>query len=106
MSLTEQIHPRRVCIRDLPFVMKESELRTLFSNAGKVVKCTVSIQPNTDISKGFGFVEFEQESEATKAIAMFNGQEIGGRQLIVTPASMHRPKPHIGRAPYGPPTEI
>jgi len=40
----------------------------------------------TNRSKGFGFVEMENDDEAEAAIAMYNDQELDGRKVIVNVA--------------------
>ena len=44
----------------------------------------------TGRSKGFGFVEMENNDQANAAIEALNGQEVGGRKLVVNEA---RPRP-------------
>jgi len=44
-------------------------------------------------SKGFGFVEFETEDEASKAIEMFNGKDFEGRRITVSEARPMESRP-------------
>lgn len=69
--------------------MTTDQLRENFSQAGNVVDAVVITDNRLGRSKGFGFVEFEKEEEAQKAIQMFNGKDFGGRNIVVNEA---RPK--------------
>jgi RNA recognition motif-containing protein len=40
----------------------------------------------TGRSRGFGFVEFDNDAEADSALAMFNGKDFNGRALVVNEA--------------------
>ena len=77
---------KRLFIAGLPFSSNEEDLKTLFSGAGVVTMVQIITDKMTQRSKGFGFVEFETEEEATKAIAMFHETDFGGRKLIVAEA--------------------
>lgn len=77
---------KRLFIAGLPFSSNEEDIKTLFLQAGVVTMVQIITDKMTQRSKGFGFVEFETEEEATKAIQMFNETDFGGRKLIVAEA--------------------
>jgi len=64
-------------------------LADLFSQVGEVVSATIVTDRDTGRSRGFAFVEMEQDA-AEKAIEQFNGYEIDGRKINVNEA---RPRP-------------
>jgi RNA recognition motif-containing protein len=67
----------------------EDSLSEAFSKAGKVASVAIITHRDTGNSKGFGFVEMESDDDANKAIEMYNGQVLDGRELTVNEA---RPK--------------
>ena len=82
----------RLFIGNLPFRATEDQLTDLFSQAGDVLSVTIVTDRETGRSRGFGFVEMDDDV-ATKAIDMFNGYELDGRALNVNQA---RPRPERG----------
>jgi RNA recognition motif-containing protein len=69
----------------------EDQLRELFEEVGQVTSCTIIRDSITRKSKGFGFIEMPDASEARAAINGLNGKELFGRKLDVNEAR-HRPK--------------
>jgi len=63
--------------------MNEAELREVFEEYGEVTSAKIIFDKYSGKSKGFGFVEMPNESEAKKAIEELNGAEVGGRNIIV-----------------------
>lgn len=82
---------KKLYVGNLLFEVNENDLKDLFSQAGKVVSSTV-IRFHDGKSKGFGFVEMENEEEAKKAIEVLNGQDFKGRKLVVAEARPLRPR--------------
>ena len=76
----------KLYIGNLSYKTNDGELQQLFSQAGTVASAHVIMDKMTGRSRGFGFVEMETEDGASKAIEMFNGQEIEGRKLVVNEA--------------------
>jgi len=70
--------------------MTVPDLEKMFSEFGKVVSAVIITDRNSGRSKGFGFVEMENEEAAKKAMEALNGKEIEGRAMVVNEA---RPKP-------------
>ncbi|MFZ3301568.1 MAG: RNA-binding protein [Microgenomates group bacterium] len=77
---------KRLFIAGLPFSSTDNDIKTHFSAAGVVTLVQIITDKFTNRSKGFGFVEFENEEQAEKAISMFNETDFGGRKLIVAEA--------------------
>ena len=77
-------------IGNMNFRTTETELRSLFEQFGEIRRLQIVTVRETGRARGFGFVEMENDEDATKAIAELNGKEFGGRALVVAPA---RPKP-------------
>jgi len=71
--------------------MTDDDLSNLFSQYGTVSSAKILKEKNTGRSKGFGFVEMEDEEAAKTAIATLNESEVQGRKLIVN-ESQPRPE--------------
>lgn len=71
-------------VGNLPFKIKEEELRQVFEQFGEVSSARIMTDRQTGRSRGFGFVEMPNSDEAQAAI---NGvKEIQGREAIVNEA--------------------
>ncbi len=77
---------KKLYVGGLPYSTTDNELRDGFSRAGEVSSAVVIMDRMTGRSKGFGFVEFNSDADADKAIEMFNGQDFGGRSITVNEA--------------------
>jgi len=71
----------KVFVGNLSFKTREPQLASEFSAVAKVV--TANIITRGPRSLGYGFVEFETEAEATKAVAAMNKKQIDGREINV-----------------------
>lgn len=87
----------KLYIGNLAYSTTEDDLRTLFAQAGAVASVALIKDRDSGQSKGFAFVEMSNQAEAEKAISMFNGYQMGDRELRV---SIARPREEQGR-PYG-----
>jgi RNA recognition motif-containing protein len=76
----------KLYVGNLPYNVREDELRALFSPFGTPSTATVIVDHQKDRSRGFGFVEFDDPSLGRAAIAAVNGSEVGGRKLVVNEA--------------------
>ena len=74
----------------LPFSTTEDELKAMFSEYGTVSGVKIPLDRETNRSRGFGFVEFEDEGEGKAAEAALNGKEIDGRNIQVNQARERR----------------
>ncbi len=84
---------KRLYVGGLPYSTTSDGLKAVFAKAGAVTSATVIIDKMSGRSKGFGFVEMENDSEATAAIDMFNGNEIEGRKVTVNEARPMEERP-------------
>lgn len=82
----------KVYVGNLVYDVADSDLAEIFAPHGSVKSAQVIMDRDTGRSKGFGFVEFSAEAEATAAIAAVNGREFKGRNLTVSEA-----KPRVDR---------
>lgn len=82
---------KKLYVGNLPYSVGDNELKDIFSKAGEVASAVVIMDnmSRPPRSKGFGFVEFANDSEADAAIDMYNNKEVSGRTLVVNEA---RPK--------------
>ena len=76
----------KLYVGNLPYSLKESDLLDTFKQYGNVISAKVVLDKETGRSKGFGFVEMENENDANNAIKALNGTEIKGRKLVVATA--------------------
>jgi RNA recognition motif-containing protein len=78
----------RVFVGGIPYSASEDDLKAFFSAEGKftVLSVFLPVEKDTGRKRGFGFVEFSTEAERDEAVTMFNGADMGGRKLSVSPA--------------------
>lgn len=84
---------KKLYVGSLSYETTEDSLKELFSKAGKVSSVSVIMDKFSGKSKGFGFVEMSSEEEAKKAIEMFNGKELDGRNIVVDEAKPMKERP-------------
>ncbi len=77
---------KKLYVGGLSYDTSEATLKDTFAQAGTVESATIIIDKMTNRSKGFGFVEMSSDEEAQKAIEMFNGKDIDGRNVTVNEA--------------------
>lgn len=77
---------KKLYVGSLSYNTTDDSLKNHFSAAGAVTSATIIMDRMSGRSKGFGFVEFENDEDAVKAIEMFNGKELDGRSLMVNEA--------------------
>lgn len=87
---------KKLYVGNLPYTLKDADLNQLFTQAGAVESAVIINDKATGRSKGFGFVEMSADEEATKAIEMFDGQELEGRKLTVNEARPMQPREDRG----------
>lgn len=88
----------KLFIGSLAWGTDDNSLEEAFAPFGKVISATVVKDRDTGRSKGFGFVEFENDEEGKAAEAGMNGKELDGREIIVNEA---RPKEDRPRRDFG-----
>jgi len=77
---------KRLFVGNLPWKFDDQGLGDLFAQFGTVVSAKVITDRYSGRSKGFGFVEFENEDDAKKAVDGLNEKEIEGRAIVVNVA--------------------
>ena len=96
---------KKLYVGNLPYSVNDEELQRFFEQTGSVSSASVIQDRYSGRSKGFGFVEMPNDSEASKAIETLNGHDFGGRKLVVNearPMEERRPRTNSGdRGGYG-----
>jgi len=85
-----------IYVGNMHFGLTNDDVFNLFTQFGPVVSAKIIFDKETGRSKGFGFVEMENEHEGKAAIASLNESEVMGRKLIVNEA-----KPQESRTSFG-----
>ncbi|CAM8621737.1 glycine-rich RNA-binding protein 4 [Comamonadaceae bacterium] len=83
----------KLYVGNLPYSFRDEDLQQAFSQHGSVSSAKVMMERDTGRSKGFGFVEMGSDAEAQTAINAMNGQQFGGRGLVVNEARPMEPRP-------------
>lgn len=76
----------KLFVGNISFKLSEDDLRSLFSQSGKVLSVAIPTDRDTGRKRGFAFVEMENQDEAQAAIENLNGRTIDGRELVVNPS--------------------
>ncbi len=77
---------KKLFVGSLPWAMNDEALKEAFASHGNVISANIVTDRHTGRSRGFGFVEFENDSEAAAAIEALDGSEIDGRKIVVNEA--------------------
>lgn len=81
-----------IFIAGLSFATTDAELSDLFQEYGEISSAKVITDRQTGRSKGYGFVEMEDDEAANKAIAALNETEFAGRKIAVSEAKPREPR--------------
>lgn len=76
----------KLFVGSLPWSVDDETLRETFEQHGSVVSAKVIKDRETGRSRGFGFVEMEDPSDAKNAIKVLNESEFKGRNIVVNEA--------------------
>jgi RNA recognition motif-containing protein len=87
---------KKLYVGNLSYEVDSSALQEMFTPHGTVESAEIITDRDTGRSKGFGFVQMSQDSEAAAAIAALNGQQHGGRALTVNEAKPREARPRSG----------
>ena len=82
-----------IYVGNLSWQMTDEDLRTLFEQYGSVTSAKIVKDKVSGRSKGFGFVEMPDDTEAQNALSSLYDSEVLGRKIIVNEA---QPKPQNG----------
>jgi cold-inducible RNA-binding protein len=91
-GLKEVFMGSKIYVGNLPFSATSEQLNEMFSKFGTVDSAKIVMDRDTGRSKGFGFVEMSSGDEAAAAIEKLNGQDMGGRSLVVNEARPMEPR--------------
>lgn len=83
----------KLYVGNLPYSMTSQTLGDMFASYGTVVSATIIADRMSGRSKGFGFVELEDDAMAQNAINDLNGKEIEGRNMVVSVARPMEERP-------------
>jgi len=83
---------KKLYVGNMNYSTTEDQLEDLFAQFGTVISANIIVDRMTDRSKGFGFVEMEDESAADAAIAALNNTEFQNREIRVNEALERRPR--------------
>ncbi len=82
-----------IYVGNLPYTITEDELREVFAEFGEVSRANVITDKFSGQSKGFGFVEMPNNSEADEAIKALNESSLKGRNIKVNQAKPRGDRP-------------
>ena len=92
----------KLYVGNLPYSFRDEDLQQAFAAYGSVSSAKVMMERDTGRSKGFGCVEMGSDAEAQAAIGGMNGQQFGGRGLVVNEARpMEARPPRTGGGGFG-----
>jgi RNA recognition motif-containing protein len=76
----------KLFVGSLPWSVNDKALQETFEAHGTVVSAKIITDRDTGRSRGFGFVEMENPTDAEKAIRSLNNSELDGRNIVVNEA--------------------
>ena len=77
---------KKLYVGNLPYSYRDEDLEKLFSEYGPVASAVIIMDRVSNRSKGFGFVEIEDDANADKAMEELNGSDVDGRAIVVNEA--------------------
>lgn len=83
---------KKIYVGNLAFSVTDDELQQAFASFGTITSARVVMDKMSGRSKGFGFVEIEDDASADTAIQKMDGQTIGGRAVRVSEAKPQEPR--------------
>lgn len=87
---------KKIYVGNLSFSVTDDELQQAFASFGNVTSARIVMDKMSGRSKGFGFVEIEDDGAADEAINKMNGQPIAGRPVRVSEAKPQEDRPRGG----------
>ncbi len=81
-----------IYVGNLPFQVGDDELRNAFAQYGEVSSARVVMDRETGRSRGFGFVEMNDE-DGRNAVSSLDGSELAGRTIRVNEARPREDRP-------------
>lgn len=90
----------RIYVGNLPYSVTDDDLRNIFGEFGELAGAEVIKDKFSGQSKGFGFVDMPNNSEADAAIKALNETDMKGRKLTVNEARPRAERPRSGGGRY------
>lgn len=87
---------KKLFVGSLAWGTTDDTLGAHFASAGTVASARVVTDRETGRSRGFGFVEFDNDAEADAAIEKLNNSDLDGRQITVNEARPREDRPQGG----------
>lgn len=87
-----------IYVGNLGFDVTDQDLAAAFKEFGQVATARVATDRDSGRSRGFGFVEMPNQTEAKAAIEQLNGKQLKGRTIVVNES---RPRESGGSRPGG-----
>lgn len=91
----------KIFVAGLPYDLDDAELEEIFEKFGVIISAKVAMDKETGKSKGFGFVDMQNDEEALDAIESLNDISLGKKPLVVKKAEEGPPRPGGNSAPRG-----
>jgi RNA recognition motif-containing protein len=79
-----------IYVGNIPYALREPEISEVFSKYGKIISIKIITDKYSGRSKGYGFVEMENDEQEEQAIRECNKYEISGRSLVVMKAHLQK----------------
>ncbi|HOB87273.1 MAG TPA: RNA-binding protein [Bacillota bacterium] len=79
-------------VGNIPWSVSEDEMMRFFSEHGQVISCRIITERGTGRSRGYGFIEVNDD-EAQQIMEKTNGMEMEGRRLVVSEAKPREQQP-------------
>ena len=86
---------KKLFVGNLPFAINQDQLKEIFAVYGEILSVNIVSDKFSGRSKGFGFVEFENDDDAAKAIEGLNNSEQMGRNIAVKEAIPRQETPAV-----------
>lgn len=84
--------PKKLYVGNLSFKVNDEDLKQVFEEAGAVASARVIKERDTGRSKGFGFVEMQDDDGGSQAISNLDGKDVQGRPIRVSEAREQQPR--------------
>lgn len=81
-----------IFVAKLSYQTSEEQIRQLFEEFGEVSAVKIIFDKIEGRSKGFGFVEMDDDEEGKQAIQALNNKEVDGRNIVVKRSEPREPK--------------
>lgn len=86
----------KLYIGNLPYTTTEDDLKNIFAEYGNVLSATLITDRESGRSKGFGFIELEDDAKAQEAIEKLDKTVVGERTIFVSVARPREERPQGG----------